>query len=214
MDNFAPQMRMDEVEKLINVLAEPSNTEEFFQLADAQNRRLLLCDEIDQFTIKDMVRHIMRYNREDKGKEPSARQPVIIYIVSPGGDCFAGFELIDIIEASKTPVYTVNIGYMYSMALPIGISGHKRYALKNATYLIHDGTSEIMNSGGKAQDTAEFVKKINSLCRDYIVAKTKITAEEYASKERYEWYFFADEAKERGVVDYIVGVDCDIDEIL
>ena len=29
-----------------------------------------------------------------------------------------------------------------------------------------------------------------------------------------EYYMFPDEAKERGIVDQIIGIDCDIDEIL
>ena len=41
-----------------------------------------------------------------------------------------------------------------------------------------------------------------------------MTPEEYDSKFRVEWYMFADEAKEKGFTDYIIGVDCDIDEIV
>jgi hypothetical protein len=29
-----------------------------------------------------------------------------------------------------------------------------------------------------------------------------------------EWYMFADEAKELGVTNFIIGEDCDIDEVI
>ena len=50
--------------------------------------------------------------------------------------------------------------------------------------------------------------------RQFVLEHTKIDPELYDSKLRVEWYMFADEAKELGVVDYIVGVDCDMDEII
>ena len=39
--------------------------------------------------------------------------------------------------------------------------------------------------------------------------------EEYDSKYRTEWYMFAEEAKKKGFIDYIVGDgDCDVDNIV
>ena len=133
---------------------------------------------------------------------------------SNGGEVDAGFELIDVILQSKTPVYVLNLGYQYSMGFLIGLAGHKRFATKNAKFLMHDGTDFIINSGAKAQDQMEFNKRMSKRVKEYILSRSKITSEEYDSKLRVEWYMFADEAKEKGFCDYIIGEDCSLDDIV
>ena len=66
----------------------------------------------------------------------------------------------------------------------------------------------------KAQDQMEFNRRVEDRVKQYILSRSKLTSEEYDSKLRVEWYMFSDEAKEKGFVDYIIGKDCDIDEII
>ena len=80
-----------------------------FYMEDLKQRKMFLTSDISQYTVGSIVRHIMQFNREDKGKDISVRTPIILYISSSGGDADAGFELIDVILNSKTPVYTVNL---------------------------------------------------------------------------------------------------------
>ena len=142
------------------------------------------------------------------------RKPILLYVVSEGGDVDSGFELIDTIQCSKTPVYTINLGYQYSMGFLIGLAGHKRYAMKNAKFLMHDGSNFVYNSGAKAQDQMRFNSRVEERIKEYILSRGNLTSDEYDAKLRVEWYMFADDAKERGFVDYIIGVDCDIDEVI
>ena len=188
--------------------------DDVFYLEDLKQRKLFLKCDIDQCSVSYIVKHIMQYNKEDQGLPVEERKPILLYVVSNGGVVDAGFELIDVIECSKTPVYTINTGYQYSMGLLIGLAGHKRFATKNAKYLMHDGSNFVWNSGAKAQDQMEFNKKVEERIKQYILSHTKLTEKEYDSKLRVEWYFFADEAKEKGFTDLIVGEDCDIDAIV
>lgn len=57
-------------------------------------------------------------------------------------------------------------------------------------------------------------QRLEDRVKQYILSRSKLTSEEYDSKLRVEWYMFSDEAKEKGFVDYIIGKDCDIDEII
>ena len=100
------------------------------------------------------------------------------------------------------------------MGFLIGLAGHKRYATRNAKFLLHDGSNLVYNSGAKAQDQMEFQKRIEARIREYVISKSKVSEQEYDSKLRVEWYLFADEAKNKGFVDYILGEDCDINEII
>lgn len=188
--------------------------DDLFYLKDLKQRKLFLNMDIDQFSVEDIVKHIMQINKEDRGIEPSERTPILLYVTSNGGEVDSGFELIDVIMSSQTPVYTINLGYQYSMGFLIGLAGHKRYATRNAKFLMHDGSNFVWDSGMKAQDRMDFQKKIEGRIRQYVLSRSKVTDEEYDSKLRVEWYMFADEAKEKGFVDYILGEDCDINEIV
>lgn len=188
--------------------------EELFYLQDLKQRKLFLNVDIDQFAIADIVKHILQINKEDEGIPTERRRPILVYITSNGGEVDSGFELIDVITSSKTPVYTINLGYQYSMGFLIGLAGHKRFATQNAKFLMHDGSNFVWDSGMKAQDRMDFQRKIEGRIKQYVLSRSNVTEEEYDSKLRVEWYMFADEAKEKGFVDYIIGEDCDMSEII
>lgn len=196
------------------VLMDNGEIESLFYLKDLKQRKLFLNFDIEQMSIADIVKHIMQFNKEDKGIEPKDRRPILLYVTSNGGEVDSGFELIDVIQNSKTPVYTINLGYQYSMGFLIGLAGHKRFATPNAKFLMHDGSNFIYNSGAKAQDQMEFQRKVEERVRRYILSRSQLTSAEYDSKLRVEWYLFADEAKKKGFVDYIIGEDCDMDEVI
>lgn len=195
-------------------LLDSGMVDEIFYLKDLKQRKLFLNTDVEQLSIGEIVKHIMQYNKEDIGVEPDKRTPIILYVSSNGGEVDSGFELIDVIMASKTPVFTVNLGYQYSMGFLIGLAGTKRFAMRNAKFLMHDGSNFVYNSGAKAQDQMEFQRRVEDRIKQYILSRSKITSKEYDSKLRVEWYLFADEAKDKGFCDYIIGDDCDIDEVI
>ena len=199
---------------VITVLEENGMVDELFYLRDLAQRKLFLNGEISPYTVYDVTKNILQFNKEDKGVDPSERKPILLYLNSEGGDLYACFELIDAIKMSKTPVYTINLRYQYSAGFLIGLAGDKRFAAKNATYLLHDGYCAFEGSSAKMQDSVEFQSKIRERVRQFTIEHSKITPEEYDKKFRFEWYMYADEAKEKGVVDYIIGEDCDIDEVI
>lgn len=196
------------------ILMDTGCLDEMFYLQDLKKRKMYLNCEITQGSVASIVRHILQFNAEDKGIAPEVRQPILLYIISEGGDVDAGFELIDAIQNSKTPVYTINLGYWYSMGFLIGLSGHKRYATKNAKFLMHDGSHFIYNSSAKARDQMRFNDRVEERVKEHVLSLSNLDGDEYDAKLRVEWYMFADEAKERGFIDCIIGEDCDIDEVI
>lgn len=208
------QDNIDSEEDLSSLPVGGVSLNERFCIEDYENRKLFLTEDIDQDSISIIVRHILFFNMEDKGKEVECRKPIYLYVVSDGGEADCGFELIDVISASKTPVYTVNLGYQYSVGFLIGLAGHRRYALKNSTYLIHDGQTYVSTTTMKAKDMMDFYNELNNRIRSYVIDRTNISTSEYDSRSRQEWYIFSDEAKKLGIVDYIIGEDCNIEDIV
>lgn len=199
-----------QIEEIFNYTLEDKD-----ELYARQERRLLLNTEVNDFTIASLVYMIIDYNREDKGLPVEERKPIVIYINSVGGAITSAFSLIDIIEQSITPVYTVNLGICYSAAFLIFIAGKKRYSLKRSTFLCHDGISGAVDSMAKLKDRIEFeTNQVEAEVKDYVLKNTTISNNIYEDKYRTEWYMFPKEAKKNGVVTHIVGDDCDIEEIL
>lgn len=190
--------------------------DEVFYLKDLKQRKIVISDDIDDeaVPVQDAIHNILQFNADDRALPPEARKPILLYLTSNGGSVDVGMQLIDIILNSKTPVYTINTGRQYSMGFLIGLAGHKRFATKNAKFLMHDGTTFVVDSTSKAKDQMEFQIKIDERIKEYVLSRSKLTAEEYDKKYTKEWYMFADEAKENGFIDFIIGVDCDIDAIV
>lgn len=191
-----------------------SSLEEVMVIKDMQQRKIWLHAGIDIESVSRAIHNIYQYNREDTDLPVESRKPILLYVASNGGEVDAGFALIDAIQTSKTPVYTINTGYWYSMGFLIGLAGQKRFAMPNATFLMHDGSNFIWTSGSKAQDQADFNRRVEARVKQYILDHSNLTSKEYDKKQRVEWYLFADEAKEKGFIDHIVGVDCDINTIV
>lgn len=197
-------------------LLENSSIDEVFYYKDLQQRKLYFNDQISSLSVEEPIRRILQFNREDEneGLAPEDRKPILIYLTSVGGSINDGFALIDTIMCSKTPIYTINIGYQYSMGFLIGLAGHKRFAFKNSQFLLHDGYTSSGASTMKAFDNYEFQKRVESRIKEYVLSLTTIPEKEYDDNIRVEWYMFAEDAKKNGVVDYIVGEDCELTAIV
>ena len=174
-----------------------------------KERKILINENIDDWVIDDIVMNIFKWNKEDKGVLVEERQPIRIYISTLGGAVDCGFSLIDAIKLSKTPVYTINIGDEYSMGFLIGLAGHKRYTLPNATFLLHDGSTGVVNSMSKVSDTAKFYSEMEERIKKYVLDNSKLTSKMYNKKYGNEWYMYPEEAIKYGFVDEIVS-DMDI----
>lgn len=188
---------------------------EKFEVNDLDERRLFINCGIDECIIDSIVYHILRYNRLDKGLKPEERKPIILYINSPGGSVCDGYGLIDVIQSSVTPVYTVNQALCASMGFLIFLAGHKRYSMLRSQFLMHDGSTAGWDSTAKMKDRMDFeTNQLERMTKEYIMSRTTIDDDLYDAKYRVEWYMLPYEAKEHGIVDYIIGTDCTLDDIL
>lgn len=198
--------------------------EEFSRARQVEDRRLYLNGVIESLDFESkclytstsmvgmIVEQIFDYNRVDADVSPEKREPVMLYINSPGGDIVEGFALVSAIELSKTPIYTVNVGQWCSMAFLIGIAGHKRFSLPDMTFLMHEGSRYAGGSTNKVQDQVDFEKRFESeVVKAHVLKHSSMKSVDYDALARVELYMLPDDAKERGFIDEIV---TDLDDIL
>ena len=100
-----------------------------------------------------------------------------------------------------------------SMASSIYIACHERLAFKTSVILIHDGTQGVYSSANKAKDVMKFYEKLDNVNKNLVITRTNITEEEFENNKDRERYFLAEEAKEKGIIDKIIGIDIDMSYI-
>lgn len=179
-----------------------------------QERKIILNDNIDDGVIENVCLMIMKWNKDDKYLPEDERQPIYIYINSDGGEMIAGSQVLSSITTSTTPVITVGFGKCASMASYILAAGHERYCFENTVVLYHDGQTGYVSSSNKGKDIQKFYDNLDVRMTKFMVEHTNMTEDFLEEIKDREYYMFADEAKDKGIVDKIIGVDCDLEEIL
>lgn len=177
---------------------------------DEQNRIFWVTTEIND-SLLDLVKMIIKCNKEDKGKLVEERTPIKVFIDSPGGDVCALWTTIKAIEISKTPVYTINYCTAYSAAADLLASGHKRYALPGTSVMVHSGSCMFGGTMEQAENMKKHFDKLGKKITDYFLAHTKVDPKTFKKKAPSDWYMDEDEALKNGLIDEIV---TDLDTIL
>lgn len=178
------------------------------------DRRIIINQEITDDLLEKVCLMILRWNSEDKNLPIDCRKKIVLYLNSDGGDVIMGSQILSIIKNSKTPVITVGFAKCASMASYILAAGNIRYCFPNTVVLYHDGQTGYVSSGNKGKDIQKFYDKLDERMTDFMVKNTNMTKEFLEEIKDREYYMFPDESKEMGIVDKIIGIDCDMDEIL
>ena len=59
----------------------------------------------------------------------------------------------------------------------------------------------------------KFYEKLDNVNKNLVITRTNITEEEFEDNKDRERYFLAEEAKEKGIIDKIIGIDVDMSYI-
>lgn len=179
-------------------------------MCNTDKRILFLSDAINNETICEVcfnLLYLVKYDDDKECKEIGyTRTPISIYINSNGGNIYDMWALIDIIENSKTPIYTYCTGYAMSAAFMIFLAGHKRFCSKHATFMTHQ--MRITRSGEyqKVVEGMEETEYMTKTMEQFIIEKTKITQHELdiIREKKIDRYFHAEEASKYGIVTEII----------
>lgn len=199
----------EEVKELTKLSLPDPETLDYYERI--KNREIFWNCDIDD-SLVDFSLIIIKWNKEDKGKPIEERTPIKILINSNGGELTAVLNFINVLQLSKTPVYTIGFGKTYSsggLILLAGTKGH-RYVFQDTTALIHAGSTGAMGNTDKVLDNFEFTQRQEKRVKDFIVANTNITDKIYTKNYRKDWWLMSDEIISLGLADKVI---TDLDEI-
>ena len=139
-----------------------------------------------------------------------SNQPFIPVIINSFGGCASSsFAMVDIIEQSEKPVYTIINGAAYSGGALISVAGHKgcRYITPNSSFLVHEGFSIIGGKQTHINATNKFNNKQNKQVLQYMSKKCgkhkKYFQNILKKNKNVDLYYTAKQAKKLGAVDHI-----------
>ncbi len=164
-------------------------------------RILFLGEEVSDESANRLVAQMLLLSAADPHSD------ITLYINSPGGSVIAGLGVYDTMQLIPNDVATVAVGFAASMGqiLLCGGAAGKRFALPNAQVLMHEGSAGI---GGWAADVeiqaANLVRTLDRL-RRIISRHTGRPLDEVERDVGRDRWFDADEAREYGFVDHVVG---------
>lgn len=178
------------------------------------NRFLVINANIDDNVIEDYIMYIIKWNREDKDIPPEKRKIIKFFVSSPGGNVFNANILIDIIATSKTPIWGIGLDLVASAGYLCFLACHNRFSFVHTSFLQHEGDISIENSRSKAKQTSEFLDDMETKSKEFILSRTNITSEMYDEIYDVEYWMTSCKAKELGVIDKIIGIDCELEDVL
>lgn len=200
---------MKEILELIKELDENKDKElkSFDQLVDyyqSYNERNLVLGEIGPELAVAVDSVIRFWNKVDENIPVEERQPIKIYIHSPGGYLTSAFSIIDSIKLSKTPVHTIAIGDVYSGGFFIFLAGDKKLAYPHASFLYHEGATTNGGDANKFRNFAKFYEVQLEQLKHIVLKNSGISEEEYEKHIKDDWWLTSEEAVQFGIADEIL----------
>lgn len=171
-----------------------------------KERIVFLGTKIDDQVANVIVAQLLYLNSQDP------KQPINLYINSPGGSVYAGLAIYDAMQMIQAPVSTVAVGVSASMGTALLTSGRKgkRYALPHATIHMHPTGG---GSQGYTEDVRIATREQERLQAQLFHLMGKHSGHTWQEIEEYflrDKYLNALEAKAFGLVDEVLGDVSDI----
>lgn len=96
-----------------------------------RTRRIMLVGEINEIVSTHICNQLQMLSL--------IKEPIYLYINSPGGDLSSGYGIIDQMMISPCPIYTIIRGQAHSMGAIIAAFGERghRYSTPNSSIMLH-----------------------------------------------------------------------------
>jgi len=139
-----------------------------------------------------------------ESKDP--KKDIQLYINSPGGDVTAGFAIFDTMNYIKPDVSTICVGMAASMGaflLAAGAKG-KRYALPNASVMIHQPSGGVQGMASDIEITAKHILQTRERLNRILSERTGQPLEVIAKDTDRDRWLTAEDAQAYGLIDAVM----------
>ena len=186
----------------------PSSLESQMKFSLAVNQRKILINEnITENTAMEVLYYLSKIKSIDE--QLGTKDDIEIYVDTNGGEVFAAFSVVDMIEQMKKEGYniiTINMAKAFSAGFLIVLSGSIRKAFSRSRYMLHDVSYATWGKTQQMREDIEETEIIRDMCFDLIQKYCNISEEQikYWIDRKVDKFFSAKEMLELKGVDEIL----------
>jgi ATP-dependent Clp protease protease subunit len=165
-----------------------------------KERVIFLVGEIEQHMANLVIAQMLFLESENPDKD------INLYINSPGGVVSAGLAIYDTMQFIKPDVSTLCLGSAASAGAFILASGAKgkRYALPNATVMIHQVLGGYQGQGSDIQIHAKETLRVADTINRILAQHTGKTIEQLRKDTDRDNFMSPEEAVNYGLIDHVI----------
>jgi ATP-dependent Clp protease protease subunit len=164
------------------------------------SRTIIISDEVSSELAQKVFSQLVIMNGR------SEKDPIYVYINSPGGCADSGFAIYDMLKFFKAPVITICSGLCASAAVMIflGADKGKNYSLPNSRFLLHQPSTGIRGSASDIQITAEEINKLKERYNEVVSETTGKAADAVTADADRDFWMSPEEATKYGLVSKVI----------
>ena len=164
------------------------------------SRTIIISDEVSSELAQKVFSQLVIMNGR------SEKDPIFVYINSPGGCADSGFAIYDMLKFFKAPVITICSGLCASAAVMIflGADKGKNYSLPNSRFLLHQPSTGIRGSASDIQITAEEINKLKERYNEVVSDTTGKTVNAVTADADRDFWMSPEEATQYGLVSKVI----------
>ena len=165
-----------------------------------KERIIFLGTPINDQVANAIIAQFLFLEREDPDRD------INLYINSPGGVVYAGLAIVDAMNMIRPDIATYCVGMAASFATVLLCSGAKgkRYALPNATVMMHQVAGGVQGQASDLEIHAREALRLQDKVRKIISDNTGQTFEKVAQDTDRDYFMTAEDAKEYGLIDDVL----------
>jgi ATP-dependent Clp protease protease subunit len=165
-----------------------------------ETRTIIISQGIDAVLAKSIYSRLVLLEKKSKD------EPVTVIINSQGGSADAGFGIYDMLKFVSPPIITITAGLCASAAIVVFLAGekHKRFALPNSRFLIHQPSTSAVGPASDLEITANQILKIRDQFNLIIANETGQDVKKITADANRDFWLTAPEAVEYGLVSKII----------
>lgn len=161
---------------------------------------LYLFGDVSPMKMAELIQHMVVLDSTNE------KRAINLMICSRGGDCGAGYALIDMMTSIRHPVRTIVLGEADSMASLIFIAGTPgmRFIGSRSMILFHPMSDMVADYSPYIQDRIKSHNLSNQFSEDLMKGRTALTKEQIYKANNGELWLGPGEAVQYKVADQII----------
>ena len=144
-----------------------------FSPASISRREIWLVGEVSEEALTSLISSVTAI------MDRSEKEPITIFVHSPGGDVEIGLGIAAVLEALSVPLITVGVQSVHSAAFSVFMAGHIRLAYPNTSFLVHAITFGTYSDLENNKETTRFIDELMNQEAKRLASRTKWPADKW-----------------------------------